>query len=56
MEGSAFYQVANKITSHELIVVLKIVSDNSDYNIKKAESFDTNNKKTSILSILEDLE
>ena len=31
-------------------------SDNSDYNIKKAESFDTNNKKTSILSILEDLE
>ena len=34
MEGSAFYQVANKITSHELIVVLKIVSDNSDYNVK----------------------
>ena len=31
-------------------------SDNSDYNIKKAESFDTNNKKTSILSLLEDLE
>ena len=38
MEGLAFYQVANKITSHELIVVLKIVSDNSDYNVKNINS------------------
>ena len=38
MEGSAFYQVANKITSHELILVLKIVSDNSDYNVKNINS------------------
>ena len=40
MEGSAFYQVANRITSHELILVLKIVSDNSDYNVKNINSIE----------------
>ena len=38
MEGSAFFQTVSKITSHELIVIIKIVSDNSKNKLENINS------------------
>ena len=33
MEGSGFFETTSKIASHDLILVLKIVSDNSNNKV-----------------------
>tara|TARA_Y100000739_G_C20227325_1_gene292782 strand:- start:126 stop:557 length:432 start_codon:yes stop_codon:yes gene_type:complete len=38
MEGSGFFQTVSKISSHELILVIKIVSDNSKNKIDDINS------------------
>ena len=40
MEGAAFFQTVSKVSPHELILIIKIVSDNSK---SKLESINTNN-------------
>ena len=43
MEGAAFYQTVSKISSHELILILKIVSDNSSNDIKEINTINIQN-------------
>lgn len=43
MEGAAFYQTVSKISSHELILILKIISDNSRNEIKKINTINIQN-------------
>ena len=43
MEGAAFFQTVSKISSHELILILKIVSDNLSNDIKKINTINIQN-------------
>ena len=52
MEGSAFYDIASKITSRELIGILKIISDGPLNHIKKLNKLNISNLiKSNILNI-----